>query len=152
MTESRGSLPPSLRDLLGSVGARIGLEDTRATGAIWAHWPDIVGASIAANAEPTSLRAGVLRIRATSPTWATELTYLADDIARRANEVAGRPIVREVRVWTGPGPVKGVTAAAPSEGSDGSGSEPASGDPEDLESAFERARSAWSRRRSKRGS
>lgn len=152
MTEPRGSLPPSLRDLLGSVGARIGLEDTRATGAIWARWPDIVGASIASNAEPTSLRAGVLRIRATSPTWATELTYLADDIAHRANEVAGSQIVREVRVWTGPGPVKGATAAMPQGGSDGLGPESPGDDPEDLESAFERARSAWSRRRSKRGS
>lgn len=151
MTGSLGSIPPSLRDLLGSVGARIGLEDTRATGAIWTHWSEIVGGSIASNAEPTSLRGGVLRIRATSPAWATELTYLAEDIARRANEVAGDRVVREVRVWTGPGPVRRATATAPAPGSDGAGSEPDRDDPQDLATAFERARSAWSRRRSKRG-
>ena len=150
MTDRRGDVPPSLRDLLRGVGARIGIEDTRATGAVWARWPEIVGESIAANAEPTSLRNGVLRIRATSPGWATELTYLADDISRRANEIAGRDVVREVRVWTGPGRVRHTTTRAPEAGLDGAPDGTDKDDPQDLATALERARSAWARRVPKR--
>ena len=150
MTDRRGDVPSSLRDLLRGVGARIGIEDTRATGAVWARWPEIVGESIAANAEPTSLRNGILRIRATSPGWATELTYLADDISRRANEVAGRDVVREVRIWTGPGPVRHVTTGEPEGGLDGVPDATSRDDPKDLATALEKARSAWARRAFKR--
>jgi predicted nucleic acid-binding Zn ribbon protein len=140
-------LPPRLKDLLGGVGARLGLEDTRATGLLWARWSEIVGDAVAQNAEPTSLKKGVLRVRATSPTWAQELTYLATEIRTRANTLAGADVVREVRVWTGPGRVAGATqegSRATQDGSDGSGGRTA---PSDLPEAFERARRAWARRR-----
>ena len=151
MTEQHGAIPPRLRDLLGGLGPRIGMEDTRATGVIWSHWAEIVGSSIATNAEPTSLRNGVLRVRATTPTWATELTYLATEILHRANDVAGREVVREVRVWTGPGPVKQATPAAPEQGLDGVVGDDDRDDPEDLPTALARARAAWARRTTKRG-
>ena len=150
MTDRRGDIPPSLRDLLRAAGARIGIEDARATGVVWARWPEIVGESIAANAEPTSLRNGVLRIRATSPGWATELTYLAGDISDRANEIAGRGVVREVRIWTGPGAVRHTTTKEPAAGLDGAPDGTDRDDPPDLATALERARSAWARRVSKR--
>ena len=138
--------PARLKDLLGRVGERIGLQDTRATGLIWTKWREIVGDAVAANAEPTSLRGGVLRVRATSPTWATELTYLGAEITARANELAGANVVREVRVWTGPGPVTTTTPPPPGERSDDVSNTP-SGDGEgDLETAFLRARTAWARR------
>lgn len=151
MTERRSDIPPSLRDLLSGFGARIGMQDTRAIGAIWSRWTEIAGDSIAANAEPTSLRNGILRIRATSPGWATELTYLATEIVQRANNVAGRGVVREVRIWTGPGEVRQTTATASPTGLDGpatDGREPA---PKDLATAFERARAAGTKKTPKRG-
>jgi hypothetical protein len=158
MTEPRGGLPPRLKDLLAGVGARIGLADTRATGAIWSRWTEIVGGSVAANAEPTSLRDGVLRIRAISPGWATELTYLVTEISQRANEVAGKEVVREVRIWTGPGEmtrpmmheVTRTTGTAPEEGLDKSPDEAVRASPADLATALERARAAWARRTTKR--
>lgn len=94
--------PSRLRDLLGDVGARFGLQDAVATGGLWSNWSDIVGAQISEHAEPTSLRSGVLRVRVSSPTWATEIAYFAPEIIRRANEAAGAQLVREVKVWTGP--------------------------------------------------
>ena len=153
----RDDLPPRLRDLLGGLGARVGMEDTKATGMLWARWPEIVGETVAANAEPTSLQRGVLRIRATSPTWATELTYLAMEIRRRSNELAGHEVVREVRVWTGPGAVARATARPPTpslyehspEASSGRSPRSQEDEPEDLSSAFARARAAWFQRRSK---
>lgn len=154
----RGELPPRLGQLLGAVGVRAGIADPRATGIVWARWAEIVGASVAANAEPTSLRGGVLRVRATTPTWANELTYLGDEIRRRANELVGSEVVREVRVWTGPGPVTQATRPSGPRRVDGGRDDAQTGQapapledgPEGLLAAFERARSAWLRRRSKR--
>lgn len=143
---------------MGAVGTRAGIADPRATGIVWARWSEIVGPAVAANAEPTSLRDGVLRVRATTPTWATELTYLAGEIRSRANELAGTEVVSEVRVWTGPGPVARATPQPASERVDG-GHEDAQtdpveeasvGDPASILSAFDRARAAWLRRRSQR--
>ncbi len=142
--------PVRLKDLLGRVGERVGIQDPRATGRIWTSWRDIVGEAIAANAEPTSLREGILRVRAVSPTWAAELTYLGDEIRARANELVGSEVVREVRVWTGPGPVSRATATASERSSDGRLDETPTGPDEDLGSAFQRARAAWARRASKR--
>lgn len=149
-------LPHRLKDLLGGVGARLGVEDARATGVLWAHWAEIVGEAIATNAEPTSLRKGTLRVRATSPAWAQELTYLAVEIKTRANALAGAEVVREVRVWTGPGAVARTTPGPGRRTQDGVGSGPPEhlleASPENLEKAFERARRAWVRKRSGQGS
>lgn len=152
---SREDVPERLRDLLGGLGARIGIENTKGTGILWSRWEEIVGPSVAGNAEPTSLRGGLLRIKAASPTWATELTYLAPEIKRRANEIAGTELVREVRIWTGPGPVARTAARGPGDGFDGYVSArsevPSKAGPEDLLGAFEKARRAWLKRRSRRG-
>ncbi|HEX2196023.1 MAG TPA: DUF721 domain-containing protein [Actinomycetota bacterium] len=136
-----------LKDLLPEATGRIGIPAPEATGRVWAAWSDIVGPAVAAHAEPTSLRDGVLRVRADSPAWATEIGYLADEIRGRANAVTGRSLVSEVRVWTGPAPARAESppaagGAAP-EAADAAGREPAT----DPAEALERARRAWAKRR-----
>lgn len=141
-----GAVPLSLKDLLPGATGRLGIPSPEATGRVWSTWTDIVGPSVAAHAEPTSLRDGVLRVRADSPAWATEIGYLADEIRRRANAVTGASLVAEVRVWTGPrpsgGPSVGRTGGAASKGVPEPGREP-SRDPAE---ALERARRAWAKR------
>lgn len=140
-------IPARLKDLLGGVGSRIGLENARATGLLWTRWTEIVGETVATNAEPTSLKKGILRVRATSPGWAQELTYLASEIRTRANAIAGSDVVREVRIWTGPGEVVHATSTPSAGGKDGRDAGPVDDPPEDLPAAFERAHEAWARRR-----
>lgn len=144
--------PKRLRDLLEAVGARLGIERPASTGALWGRWEEVVGSSVAAHAEPTSLKQGVLRVRTDSPAWANEITYLGDEIRTRANAIVGHELVREVRVWTGPGRVARRTP-----GIEGVRVDP-SKPPEDadarhqgLAEAFEGARRAWAARRSDRG-
>ena len=146
----RFDVPPRLKDLLGSMAPRPGLGDPLSTGAVWERWGEIVGDEVARHAEPTSLRDGILRIRTESPVWATEIGYLGAEIKDRINTALGRELVTEVAVWTGPGPITGSTGrttrtpATP---------EPArEAGPKDPVSAFENARRAWARRRSKRPS
>lgn len=144
--------PARLRDVLGETGASLGLRDAVAVGGLWRHWAEIVGDAIARNAQPTSLRKGVLRVKANSPAWVTELTYLAPEIARRANEIAGSEIVREVKVWTGPGKVSMPDAprepAPPARSPQASddGRETRNRDPQE---ALESARRAWAQRHSR---
>jgi predicted nucleic acid-binding Zn ribbon protein len=135
-----------LRDLLGDVGRGLGLRSPVETGMVWSRWTEIVGASVAAHAEPSSLKAGVLRVRADSPTWASEIGYLSDEIKVAVNRTVGMELVEEVRVWTGP-----TTQRTPGHrGSRQPTADPrartATEVPADPNAALERAREAWLRR------
>jgi predicted nucleic acid-binding Zn ribbon protein len=110
-----------------------------------------VGPEVAAHAQPSSLRDGVLRVRADSPVWATEIGYLGEEIRNRANAAAGRAVVTEVRVWTGPRRSGEVTDTPPPERVAQPSVKPRR-DPEndDPAAAMERARSAWAKRSRRR--
>ncbi len=139
--------PLRLKDLLPDATGRLGIPSPEATGRVWAAWGDIVGPAVAAHAEPTSLRDGVLRVRVDSPAWATEIGYLADEIRSRANAVTGQPLVSEVRVWTGPASGRSGARAAGRPTPDADPEEPDREPAKDPAEALERARRAWSRRR-----
>lgn len=151
--------PTRLGDVLRSEGHRLGIESAAEVGTLFRRWNHIVGDQVAAHARPSSLREGVLRVRADSPVWATEISYLAPEIARRTNEEVNRPVVKEVRVWWAPSerrpsaiePDDGGGAAASSRG-DGEGAHlpavpSAHGRSDDPAGALERAHRAWRQRR-----
>ena len=139
--------PMRVKQLLGPLGRKIGIADSAASSRLWQEWVEIVGPDVAAHAEPTSLRDGVLRVRTESSVWATEIGYLTGEIARRANEVAGAGTVREVRVWTSPAPITRRKNTEPPR------ADATPGHPRavttDPGAAFRRAWEAWARRRSK---
>ena len=137
--------PHRIKDLLQGVGERLGFGGAIETGLVWSRWNDIVGDTVAAHAEPTSLREGVLRVRTDSPTWATEVGYLGQEIKRAANQVAGKELVSEVRVWTAPGSIAGPPTPAPDRRATGAPASSEGGQP-DPGRALERARKAWERR------
>lgn len=137
-------IPSRLGDLLDPAARRAGISDGAKTGAVWAKWRSIVGPDIAGHAEPSSLRNGVLRIRADSPAWATELGYMGEEIRSRVNEAVGARLVDEVRVWTGPGRIRTEPRATPTPPPAEAERPPGEVDPEQ---AFDRAFRAWRRRR-----
>lgn len=144
--------PRPIKALLGDAATRFGLDDATATGTLWKRWPEIVGGDVAAHAQPTSLRAGVLRIRTDSPVWAHEIGYLADEIKRKANAALGRGAVLEVRIWNAPGDASSGPRPAPAGPRAVEPDERTAPTVEDdpLE-ALEKARKAWLGRR-RRGS
>ena len=142
--------PSRLRDLLSEAGSGLGVDRAVEAGVVWAKWQEIVGDAIAQHAEPTSLRRGTLKIRALSPAWATEIGYLREQIMRAANDRLGSPIVTEVQVWTSSEPLRRRPRAQDPKSTVASTSEGAAkAPPDDPEEAFERARAAWLRRRSR---
>ena len=136
-----------IRDLLPGAARRAGVgEEAIDAARVFRRWREVVGPQIADHAEPTSLRRGVLRVRADSPAWATEIGYLGDDIRARVNEAAGSSLVAEVRVWTGP-PMR--RARPPDDATPAGLAKPSRKDPSgDPAEALERARKAWRETRS----
>jgi hypothetical protein len=133
-----------VRDILAAAAGHLGLGQPLEMGQLWTHWRDVVGTTIADHVEPSSLRERILRVRADSPVWATEVAYLRDRIRRRANDVLGDEVVDDVRVWTGPGRIRSGQAAPPPPPP-----APARGAPKDAGEAFQRARAAWVARRAR---
>lgn len=148
--DERSADPAPLSSLLSSAAGRFGLDDAGAVGTVFRKWIDLVGPDVAAHCEPTSLRSGVLRIRADSPVWAHEVGYLAEEIRDRVNALLGREAVSEVRIWSGPSKTPHRTTAGQMSGRpDEAGATPHEALPEDPLTALERARGAWlSKRRS----
>lgn len=67
------------------------------------RWREVVGNLVATRAWPDGLDAGVLWVRVRTPAWIHQLSFLKDEIVRRANAVVGDPpLVREVRFHLGP--------------------------------------------------
>ena len=81
--------------------AELGWERPMADARVFAQWPALVGADIAAHCAPQSLRDGQLRITAESTAWATQLRLLAGRLLARLVAELGSDVVRSV-VITGP--------------------------------------------------
>jgi hypothetical protein len=148
MTDPLDSVFP-IKDLLGDAGRGLGLHSAVETGQVWSRWTEIVGPAVAAHAEPSSLKTGVLRVRADSPAWATEIGYLKDEIKAAVNGLVGSELVGEVRVWTGPGAIR-AASRAPRAGHGSPPGEVSAGVsdavPQDPKTAVGRAHEAWTRR------
>jgi hypothetical protein len=143
-----------IKDALEPLGRKLGLRSPAEAARVFSRWNEIVGATVVEHARPSSLKGGVLRIVAESSVWATEISYLAEEIKSRANEVAGAPVVSEVRVWTGKSST--TPESHPIGDTESDRRDPRIRDreltsskppPDDPEEALARARNAWSEAR-----
>ena len=60
-------------------------------------WPAAVGEAIAAQAEPTGERDGVLVVTCASAVWAQELDLMGPELVERLNALLGAARVRSLR-------------------------------------------------------
>ena len=137
--------PIGMGEALESLGLVAGAP-AGATARLWHAWPEVAGAAVCGHVEPTSLRAGVLRLRVDSPVWATEVAYLADHIKLRANQVLKDAMVEEVRVWYAPDPVSRPLPIEPVKDLPKASSRDL--EQAEPERALRRAYEAWRRKRS----
>ena len=88
MTRTPGRRGP--RPIGGAVGM---LADRLAPATVLAEvqrvWPEAVGPTIAAQAEPTAEREGVLTVSCAAAVWAQELDLMGPEIAARINAALG---------------------------------------------------------------
>ena len=65
-------------------------------------WVDAVGEVVAAQAEPTGERDGVLTVTCSSAVWAQELDLMGPDLVARINVALGAESVRSLRCSSAP--------------------------------------------------
>lgn len=113
MAHSKGFTPPRGQKKrtnemtpLGEIVRRLMQEQVFAVGSqlgrLSADWSAVVGERLAEETAPRALEGGVLTIVSASGAWGTQVGFLADQIAAKANDVLGEQAVREVRVTVAP--------------------------------------------------
>jgi predicted nucleic acid-binding Zn ribbon protein len=104
--------------LLVELADRFGIPQALETVRVFSAWERIVGDQVASRCEPVMIREGVLKVRASSAAWASELRYLSGEIARRVNQELGREMVTEVVISVvDPLASRGTKAVGPGGGS-----------------------------------
>lgn len=63
---------------------------------VWPIWNDIVGTTIARNAQPEKIRNGILFVKVTSPVWMQQLQYMKEMIAEKLNQQLKADIVKNI--------------------------------------------------------
>lgn len=90
--------PRRVRDSLDRVTSSLGVPSSATLATVFARWDELVGASVAANARPRSLRDGVLVVTVEQPGWATQLRYLEADLLTRLAGAVGPGQVERIDV------------------------------------------------------
>jgi predicted nucleic acid-binding Zn ribbon protein len=68
---------------------------------VWPIWNDIVGATIARNAQPEKIRNGTLFVKVSGATWMQELQYMKEMISQKLNQSLGREVVKNIFFFVG---------------------------------------------------
>src|SRR5215470_10313408 len=63
---------------------------------VWPIWNDIVGTTIARNAQPEKIRNGTLFVKVSSPVWMQQLQYMKEMIAESVNQRLKANIVKNI--------------------------------------------------------
>ncbi|MGF7122092.1 DUF721 family protein [Rhodococcus sp. TAF43] len=93
--------PQPFGALAGAIAKQRGWSPRVSEGTVMGRWVDVVGADIAAHAEPTGLREGVLSVSAESTAWATQLRMMQSQILAKIAAAVGHGVVKSLRI-TGP--------------------------------------------------
>jgi len=83
---------------LEGLAARIGASSSASLVAVFTHWEEAVGPSVAAHCRPATLVRGTLVVEVEDPVWATQLRYLSGTIIERFAATAGPGAVDRVEV------------------------------------------------------
>ncbi len=93
--------PQRLGPILADYVAERGWDAPLAHARVFAEWPALVGAEVAAHCRPETLRDGQLRIVAESTAWATQLRLLNATLLARLVAGLGADVVTKLHI-TGP--------------------------------------------------
>ena len=93
--------PRPIAGILQDVVARLGLEHNLDDFRLWQAWDEVVGPTVARNAQPLRLDGTRLVIAVRTNTWMQELGMLRGDITTRLNEWMGRRVISEIFLVAG---------------------------------------------------
>jgi predicted nucleic acid-binding Zn ribbon protein len=96
----RRTQPRALSHAIAALADRLAPQTTLAE--IQRVWPDVVGPVIAAQAEPTAERDGVLRVTCSAAVWAQELDLMGPELVGRLNAALATEAVASLRCSSAP--------------------------------------------------
>jgi hypothetical protein len=88
------SVSEALDSVLGTPEAALELALAR----LWRHWPEILGADMAAMIRPLGHRQSTMLLGATNSMVMQEFSYFAQNILDKANEFLGTAYFQEVKI------------------------------------------------------
>ncbi len=68
---------------------------------LWGAWKEIVGNTVADQAQPRSIRNRILFVDVSHPTWMQQLQFLKPSILEKLNAFLGEPLLRDLRFRVG---------------------------------------------------
>ena len=100
-------------EVLGNSLKRLDLSYRLNEYGVWPVWDEVVGKTIALNAQPEKIRNGTLFVKVTSSVWMQQLQFMKEMIAERLNHRLNREVVKNIFFVVGridsPGPTETVT-------------------------------------------
>ena len=77
--------PKPLRSVLEETLKSLGLKNTLKGYSLWSAWREIVGDSVASNAQPSVIRNRILFLEVSHPTWVQQLQFLQPSLLEKVN-------------------------------------------------------------------
>jgi len=68
---------------------------------VWPIWNDVVGKTIALNAQPEKIRNGTLFVKVTSPVWMQQLQFMKEMIVEKLNQRLKSEVVKTIFFMVG---------------------------------------------------
>jgi predicted nucleic acid-binding Zn ribbon protein len=93
--------PGRLDDTLRQVVQRIDPDRRLAAYRLWTFWDELVGEAVAARAQPSAYRDGVLSVRVNGAAWMQELQFAKETLRARINERLGDALIRDLYFISG---------------------------------------------------
>jgi predicted nucleic acid-binding Zn ribbon protein len=87
-----------ISQVLGSLLDQAGLSHLMYEEKLRARWTELMGPKAAAIAKLESLKGWTLKVRVESATWRNELHFQKDALRKRANELLGAELVKDIQL------------------------------------------------------
>src|SRR5882672_4409786 len=98
MAKGSGRHLAGIAQVLGSMMDSAGMGHLLYEEKLRGSWVAVMGPKAAAIAKLESLKGWTLRVRVESATWRNELHFQRDAIRKRANEILGADLVKEIQL------------------------------------------------------
>ena len=99
--DKKDSQLEKLGNILEKSLKRLDPSDSLVEYGVWPIWNEIVGPTIARNAQPDKIRHGTLFVKVTSPTWMQQLQYMKEMISEKLNQSLGAEVVKNIFFYVG---------------------------------------------------
>jgi len=93
--------PKPIRSVLESALKGLEIDFQLKAYSIWGAWEEIVGESLAHQAQPRSIRNRILFVDVSHPTWVQQLQFLKPKLLEKLNAFFGEPLLQDIRFRLG---------------------------------------------------